>query len=56
VAEDDDHECALETLLAYQSVEARRDLGDVEAIVAAWEREPGIERRVAFARWLRDAA
>jgi hypothetical protein len=56
VAEDDEHECALDTLLAYQSVEARRELGDVEAIVAAWEREPRIERRLAFARWLREAA
>jgi hypothetical protein len=49
------HECRFEQLLAYQTRLARTELEHcLETRVAAWEREPRVARRVAFARYVRD--
>ena len=49
------HECRFEQLLAYQTRLARTELEHcLESRVAAWERDPRVARRVAFARYVRE--
>lgn len=49
------HECSLEQLLDFQAQCAQVELENgLEAQVAAWEREPRLAKRLAFARYVRD--
>jgi hypothetical protein len=50
------HECAFETFLEHQTSRARRELRRLETAVAEWERDPLLEKRVAFSRWLREGS
>jgi hypothetical protein len=50
----DRHECKLEQLVEFQTQCARVEIEHgLEAQVAAWEREPRLARRLAFARYVR---
>jgi hypothetical protein len=49
------HECAFEQVVEFQTQLARVELThNLEAQVTAWERDPRLSRRLAFARYLRD--
>ena len=50
------HECAFDAFLEHQTSRARRELGALETAVAEWEKDPLLEKRLAFSRWLREAA
>ena len=50
----DRHECKFEQLVEFQTQCARVEIEHgLEAQVAAWERDPRLARRVAFARYVR---
>jgi hypothetical protein len=49
------HECDFEQLLEFQTQCARIEIENgLEAQLAAWEREPRLANRLAFARYMRD--
>ena len=49
------HECDFEQLLEFQTQCARIEIENgLEAHLAAWEREPRLAKRLAFARYMRD--
>jgi len=49
------HECDFEQLLEFQTQCARIEIENgLEAHIAAWEREPRLAKRLAFARYVRD--
>jgi hypothetical protein len=51
----DSHECDFEQFLAFQTQCAHIEIEHgLEAQVAAWEREPRVANRLAFARYMRD--
>jgi hypothetical protein len=51
----DTHECRFEQLLEFQTQCAQIEIENgLEAQVAAWEREPQLANRVAFARYIRE--
>ena len=49
------HECSFEQMLEFQAQCAQIEIENgLEAQVAAWEREPRLAKRLAFARYLRE--
>jgi hypothetical protein len=49
------HECSVEQLVEFQTQCARIEIENgLEAQVAAWEREPRLANRIAFARYVRE--
>jgi hypothetical protein len=49
------HECNFEQLLEFQTQCARVEIENgLQALVAAWAREPRMAKRVAFARYMRE--
>jgi hypothetical protein len=49
------HECDFEQLLEFQTQCARIEIEHgLQAQIAAWEREPRLAKRLAFARYVRD--
>jgi hypothetical protein len=49
-----EHECETALLVAFQTRLARVEIEhDLESTIAAWEHDPQIAKRVAFARYLR---
>jgi hypothetical protein len=51
-----EHRCPPDRVVFHQLLKARSELPRLEEMVAEWEREPRLAKRVAFVRYLRDAA
>jgi hypothetical protein len=50
--ESGEHLCPPDALAAHQTLLALRELDEIESVVAAWAREPWLQKRLAFLRYV----